>query len=494
MAHDRSRRAWIVVISRVRVRQHLVRDLRIARFIMALGAAMLNAPGIIAQPSEARTWRARVNAMIRDTVLANGLTVIVAEQRAVPITTVNVVVRTGAFTQQPGDEGISHVYEHLLFRAYGKDQRFVRDVAELNGFYNGTTSDEAVNYFVTVPSEGTEDAIRILARLVTEARFRDSDLEAEKRIVLNEFERDASSADFLLNAQMGRRLWAAEWARKDPLGTPESIRAFTIPRIKDIYARYYVPNNAAVVVSGDVDASIVFKQAADRFRRWKMGPDPHGAHPVSLAGSVAGAPSQTFTVGGDHQHLITLKIQWAGPSVRANAAATHAADVFSELLNASVSPMIERLVNSGLMQSVSMSYLTRNRRGPIELVAVMLPSAAEQAIPQLREEISRFAAPDYLSDSLVTIARTERGVSSEYWLERGSALAHTLAFWWSIAGLDYFRSYVDDLQRVDRAGIDRYVRDFIVGQFYVAGALVPAREVDRITRIMDATFGTGRVP
>ncbi len=88
--------------------------------------------------------RETLGRLVRQEQLANGLTVIVSENHVVPLVTVAVVVRTGAFTQEAADAGISHMYEHMLFRSYragegGWDQ----EVAALNGSSNGSAANES---------------------------------------------------------------------------------------------------------------------------------------------------------------------------------------------------------------------------------------------------------------------------------------------------------------------------------------------------------------
>jgi zinc protease len=116
------------------------------------GAAMLR--GLVvagACASSAGAQQARLDRHIEQTTLDNGLQVVVAENPATPVATVLVAARTGAFTQEPSDEGIAHMYEHLLFRSFGGNPAaFAREVGRLGGEYNGFTTEEAVSYFVAV--------------------------------------------------------------------------------------------------------------------------------------------------------------------------------------------------------------------------------------------------------------------------------------------------------------------------------------------------------
>src|SRR5436190_23857069 len=140
---------------------------RIALTWLQVFALML--PGF---PTPVRAQQSPLGRFIRQTRLDNGLDVIVVENHAVPLATVLVAVRNGAFTQDSAEQGLAHLYEHLLFHSYGGGpDAFAIGVTRLNGRYNGTTSHEVVYYYVTVPSKNAERGLKLVAQLVAEARF-----------------------------------------------------------------------------------------------------------------------------------------------------------------------------------------------------------------------------------------------------------------------------------------------------------------------------------
>src|SRR6266576_4483819 len=138
---------------------------------------VLTLPGF---PTPVRAQQSPLARFIHQTRLDNGLDVIVVENHAVPLATVLVAVRNGAFTQDSAEQGLAHLYEHLLFHSYrGGPDAFAIEVTRLNGRYNGTTSHEVVYYYVTVPSKNAERGLKLVAQLVAEARFSNGDLKDE---------------------------------------------------------------------------------------------------------------------------------------------------------------------------------------------------------------------------------------------------------------------------------------------------------------------------
>lgn len=423
---------------------------------------------------------------IRDTVLANGLAVIVAENHAVPITTVEVTLRAGAIMQQPGDEGVAHLFEHVLFRGYGAEHAWRRAVADIDGTFNGTTSTEQVSFFITVPSEYAEKAVQRLGELVAGASFSKGHLEDEVRIVIGEFERNASMPEYRLRTVADHLLWRGAAGRKDALGTPATVGMATIERVREYYRRYYVPNNAAVIVSGDVRVGEAFTWVARRFGKWKRGEDPWAARPLP---PIPPLDSVHLVTDEGKVPAVTITLQWHGPSVRADPTATYAADVFSDLANSAVSGFRQRLVESGLFQSLVVNYYTQSDIGPITISGVTTTDVAQDAFRALRAEIAAFDDPGYVTPDLLEIAKKHRFVESIYGFERGSGLAHTIGFWWAVAGLDYFRDYVPAMMRMTADDLRGYVSRYIVGRPHVGAALLPAGAPPSVERAFIQAFG-----
>jgi zinc protease len=224
---------------------------------------------------------APADSTVRRTTLDNGLQVIVAENHSVPIVTVLIAVRNGAMTQDSGDEGMAHLYEHLLFRSYkGDPDAFALEASDLDADWNGTTAEEVVTYYLAPPSKNAVKAIALLARLVQRPRFNARDLKDERPVVLNELQRDEADPERSLDRQASRMLWGASWSRKDIGGDSGSLKHIDILRLQQAYGEYYVPNNAALVVTGDIATTDVFAAAQEQFGPWTRAPDPFARRPI----------------------------------------------------------------------------------------------------------------------------------------------------------------------------------------------------------------------
>ena len=446
-------------------------------------AALAGAPG------RAGAQDSSLARFIHRTRLDNGLDVITVENNTVPLATVLVAVRNGSFTQDSADQGMAHLYEHLLFRSYGgRPDAFGIDVTHLNGAYNGATSQEVVYYHVTVPSKNVEKGIKLVARLVDDARFSNGDLKAERPVVLDELQRDESDPEQQLERHVDRMLWGASWCRKDVRGDSTSLAGITLDRLKQTYARYYLPNNAALIVTGDVSSDRVFEQAREAFRDWRPGPDPFVDHPIP---PVVPRTASTVVIVAHDVRDVTIRVALQGPGVGLDTAATYAADALFEVLDDAASAFQQRLVEHGPFQSIAAYYLTRDHTGTIEIVGKTTPERAQDALNELLDEVESLDALEGVSEEDLAIAKKRRAVSMALTLEQTSLLAPELAVWWASAGLDYYLGYHARMaaQRVD--DLRRFARTYIVGRPRVIGVLAPPETTERLAAWLRQVGGAG---
>ena len=111
---------------------------------------------------------------ISNKTLDNGLDVIVIENHSVPLVTVEINVKNGSYTESPEYDGLSHLYEHMFFKANGKipnHEAYMERLRELGATVNGTTSEERVNYFITAPIDSLEEAVHFIYDAITSPLF-----------------------------------------------------------------------------------------------------------------------------------------------------------------------------------------------------------------------------------------------------------------------------------------------------------------------------------
>jgi len=425
---------------------------------------------VIAHPTLAQ--RSELEKFIHQKVLSNGLEVIVVENHGVPLTTIEFDVKNGSFTQPPGSEGLAHMYEHMFFRANAQlplPDQFIDRASRLGAVFNGTTQEERVNYYMTLPADSLEGGLRLMASALREPKFLREELEREREVVLGEYDRHQSNPFFGLQEELGKRLYPGQWSRKNITGDRSVIQSVTPDRMREIQRAYYVPNNTALIVTGDVTATRVFELATEILGSWPRAADPFAAAPIP---PIPALTRSDAVIMEEPVSAITVLVQWQGPSVRKDPAATYAADVFSDVLNAPTSKLQQRLVDTGLWQGITVNYYTLDQVGPITISGQTTPNQMKAAMAALEREIGRLAEPGYITQEELDATKAERSVSTAFGLDRASDFAHTLGFWWSVAGLEYYMGYVDNMGKQTLGDLRGYASKYIVAKPRVVGVVI----------------------
>lgn len=443
-------------------------------------------------------------------VLPNGLEVIVLPDSSVPLVTVEIAVRNGSFTEPPELNGLSHLYEHMFFkpnqavllyrcdlaRTYRNydyfngsgcnetvklrsrlgDVSYLNEIDGIGRVENATTREEVVNYYITTTSPFLATALRYMNDSIRYPSFDEQDLAEEIQVVIGEIDRQESNPFFYLNRTINDKLFYKYPTRKNPLGTRESVRSATVEKMKLIQTRYYVPNNAALVVTGDVRPEEVFRLAEQIFGSWqRREKDPFQEFPLVEHPPLPkseGVIIEKEVADNSQGENVFIQIGWHGPSIGKDDAATYAADVFSYILGQPNSRFQRALVDSGLAVGADINYYTQRNVGPITIILVTSPEKTKDALRTLYAEISRFDEPDYFTDEELESAKTILEARDLFEREQLTDYAHTLSFWWSSTGIEYFRSYHKNLRAVTRQEINRYVRTYIKGKNHIGVALL----------------------
>jgi zinc protease len=460
---------------------------RLLRTTLAAALGLLAAvPGLHAQ-------RAELERRIRRDTLANGLEVIVVENHGVPLATVEADSRNGSFTQSPTYEGQSHLYEHMFFKAnavYPQPEQWVSRASELGAVFNGTTQEEQVNYWLTVPSDSTLPALALMASALRSPLFRQDELERERSVVIGEYDRQESNPYYALTTSMGRLLWGSAWSRKNPLGERAVILRTTPEQMREIQRKYYVPNNMALIVTGDVNADQIFAAARRLFGDWQRAPDPFKTDPIP---AVPPLLRNSAVIVEQPVPSVLVMLQWHGPGAHADVPATYAADVFSDVLNQPGSRFQRTLVDNGPWQGITVNYYTLNQVGPITISGSVAPEKLREAIAALDRELLEVVKPGYITVDAVNGVKQQRIVGTMTSLERASGFTHQLGFWWAVTGLDYFFGYVDTMAKQTPDDLRRYATRYIVGKPRVTGVIL-SPETRRALKLTEAELTTGGTP
>jgi zinc protease len=420
------------------------------------------------------TAQQKLPANFHMTRLDNGMEVLVIEDPSVPLATIEICLHNGSFAEDPEYNGLSHLYEHMFFKA-NKDlpsqEQFLERVRELGVVFNGTTSNERVNYFITLGKDKVKDGLQFMNSAIRYPLFLETEMKKENPVVDGEFQRAESNPMFFLFNDMNRKLWGDLYSRKNTIGDHDIILTATPEKMRVIQERYYYPNNTLIVVAGDVQAQSVFADVQKIFGDWKpSGFDIFGKYPVPEFKPLT--ENSWFLTENPNSRTPILMAGLHGPDTRNDIPATYAADVFSYILGQKGSKFQKDLVDGGLAFQVQVSYQTCKYVGPIQVILVPNPEKVKEAYAKLIEHMSHWDADDYFTDEQLETAKQLLAIEQTRARESTSSYVHNVTFWWASASIDYYTGYIENLRKVTREDIRQYVRKYIKNKPMVTGLLV----------------------
>jgi zinc protease len=217
--------------------------MRRAGLLFALAIVLLFAPAALAEP--------RVNSF----TLANGMQVVVIEDHRVPVVTHMVWYRAGAAEDPWGTSGIAHFLEHLMFKSTGKlkSGEFSRTITRLGGRDNATTTHDSTSYFQRVAKEHLRAVMELEADRMLNLRLVEEEVKTERDVILAERRSNIDGNPLsLLSEQMLLQLYQNHPYHRPSIGFEHEMAKLSRQDAITFYKRYYAPNNAVLVVAGDV--------------------------------------------------------------------------------------------------------------------------------------------------------------------------------------------------------------------------------------------------
>ena len=411
-------------------------------------------------------------------MLDNGLEVIVIEDKTVPLVTVDIVVRNGAFTEPDEFAGLSHLYEHMFFKsnaAYKSQEEYMDRVQELGISYNGYTSTEVVNYFFTLPSTNLEHGMKFMADAIMTPQFKTDELVKERQVVIGEFDRNEADPSFVLRYALDSAMWNPYVSRKQALGQRNVILTATVEKMEMIRNRFYVPNNSALIVSGDVEAEEVFELAEKYYAQWKRGEDPFPKYNAPDYPAL----KPTLVVRKADIPLASVQFGWHGPSLLKDEPAPYIADILFTMANQPTSRFYGQLVDSGLVAGVYVGYQSARNTGEISVYAQAIPGKELEAIAAIKRELTAMSKPGYFTED--DLATAKQILADDRVFDRENVFnftIRTVPFWWSSGGsLDYYESLNENMNKVTLAQTQDFLKKYVVGKPFVLGVGAPEEQL-----------------
>jgi zinc protease len=195
---------------------------------------------------------------VREYRLANGMKVLLVENRVAPVATVMVLYRVGSRNEAVGYTGATHLLEHMMFKGTptfnsAKNTQIAATLQKLGADFNATTWYDRTNYFETIPSDQIELALRLEADRMRNAFIADADRQSEMTVVRNELERGQNEPSEVLDEAVYATAFREHPYHHPTIGWRADVEGVPTSRLKAFYDTFYHPNNATTILVGDFE-------------------------------------------------------------------------------------------------------------------------------------------------------------------------------------------------------------------------------------------------
>jgi zinc protease len=213
---------------------------------------------------------------MRATTLDNGLNVLIQEEHTAPLASVWCWYKVGSKDERPGLTGISHWVEHMNFKGTAnipRDQ--VKGIIEqFGGSWNGYTWIDQTTYLETATRDALDRMLFIESERMASCLYHPDDCESERTVIISELQGGENDPDQLLDQELTATAFKAHPYRHPTIGWLPDLQAMTRDDLYGYYRRYYVPNNATLVIVGDVDTDDALRRVDHYFGGIQPGDQP----------------------------------------------------------------------------------------------------------------------------------------------------------------------------------------------------------------------------
>jgi zinc protease len=249
---------------------------------------------------------------VREHVLDNGLRVLVQEVHTAPLATVWCWYRVGSKDERPGLTGVSHWVEHMNFKGSTNIPRDkVKGIIEqYGGYWNGYTWIDQTTYTETATRDALDRMLFIESERMGSCLYDPSDCESERTVIISELQGGENDPDQLLDQELTATAFRLHPYRHPTIGWLSDLKAMTRDDLYGHYRRFYVPNNATLVIVGDLSTDEALRAVESHFGRLEARDVGTRAHPVEP--EQLGERRVTISKEGTTAYL---KIGFHGPAV-----------------------------------------------------------------------------------------------------------------------------------------------------------------------------------
>ena len=399
--------------------------------------------------------------------LDNGLRVVIVRNPLAPVVTVEENYLVGGNETPPGFPGMAHAQEHMAFRGCAgvtADQT-AAIYAQLGGAGNADTQQNITQYFTTLPAADLDVALRIDAACMQDVGDEQTEWANEKGAIEQEVARDLSNPTYKFITRLNEDMFSGTVYSHDALGTHDSFEATTGAMLKEFYKKWYAPNNAILVIAGDVEPAAVLAKVKEYYGKIEK-----KTLPARTEIKLPPVKSESFTLDSNLSYLLAFISYRAAGTESPDYAAVQ---ILSDVLGSQRGDLYA-LVPQGKALDTGFGLAESFAKASVMYSAAVLPAEgdAQPLIAEMRKIMSDYAANGVPAE-LVEAAKRKEIARAEFRRNSIPGLAEA----WSQALAAEGRNSPDDnveaMKGVTAADVNRVAKKYLVDQESITAVLKP---------------------
>jgi zinc protease len=443
-------------------------------------------PAVAAPRSAARAVAKAEPHVVRAT-LKNGLRVVIVRDTLAPVVTTVVNYQVGSNEAPAGFPGMAHAQEHMMFRGSpGLSSNQLMDIAAaMGGQFDADTQQTVTQYFFTAPSDDVDLALHIEAIRMSGVNDTEKEWKKERGAIEQEVAQDLSNPEYVFYKKLLAMMYRGTPYAHDALGTRPSFNKTTGAMLKAFHAKWYAPNNAILIVAGNVEPQAVLTKVRELF-----GKIPSKKLPERPKVKLQPVAARSEHLKTDFPYgLVFVSFRMPGYGDSDYAAAEVLADVLSSQRGSLYALVPE---NKALYTGFALDPLPGAGMG--YAFGVFPKTSDGDTLVKQMNAVLRKDVKDGLPADLVEAAKRHEAAQAEF--RRNSI--NGLAFSWSnalaVEGLDSPQQDVDAIEKVTVADVNRVARQYHRRAYATALGQTDFAEIVRGQGIVRAEQNDGRAP
>lgn len=398
--------------------------------------------------------------------IKNGLRILYAHIQGSPTVTTNIVYHVGSKDEQTGETGLSHMLEHMLFKPTSGTGPKWKDIEEQGALLNATTWLDRTLYYFTMPTESLEDMLKVEADRMRNLVLTDTEFVPERDNVLSEYEMYNSRAEIALDWNVVSTAFQSHGYHHDTIGFRSDIESYTIEKLKSFYDTYYWPDNATLIIAGDVHEHNLLSLIKNTFGKIEKSTSQNI---LKVQNEAIQEGLRTVVLERDTP-LRTVSIAFKVPSFRERAwTALYLVGLY--LTDGETSVLHKKLVDTQLATSVHISlYPTKDPFLATITVSATEHSSYERITSIIFNEIQTLATTVIPAKTLSLLK--EDFYSSDLFSRDGShKVATQLAEYVATGDWERYISQLDEIKLITRKELQDAVKKYFIKSKATIGTL-----------------------